>query len=686
MKLRAIDDLNTDLNEAAAALGIKKQNAHARAVKEGWPYTEETTRGGRRRLYLLSNLPAAIRDAVTVLRLKHAPKPELPARTFDADVPDPVAMAEADAGPAFSYDAEALWQWAATRKQTHRDIGAHRGALLQQVVRLMEAGHTWRQAADIVGRANDISPHNLRNWYYGVNGKPGAQSFEVQDWAAALMPGWTGGGRREEIPAQAWDWYSTYYLSRGGQKRQPPTVANAYRRVCEVAKKEGWGELPSEKTFERRTKEIPMATRVYLREGPEALAKMYPPQRRDKTVFAAGEAVVGDGLKFDKLWVKFTDGEILNTATGWFWADVRSNYLLAYRLAKTENTDLFRLATYDLTAVTVPKHVWVDNTVVAANKAMTGRAQGRHRFHDRKEDPIGLILQLGMELHFTNPDKVLGSPGAKPIERSFGIGGIHEAVATHPRLINRGYSRDTAVPFDEFAQVVAEEVVRFNQQAKRRTDVCRGVLSFEQAFRESFEAATVRRLTDAQRDLLLLMPEVVRANKRSGELALQAGRGPMGQHRYWAEPLAEYKTHQLVAYYDPENLSKPVAVYTLDGRYICRADNITNTGFNDKASAREHGKNKQRFMKANKIAATAQNRMSDLEMAAQYPVAEGAEPPEPGMVQGVFTAKKRVINGELVDTETGEIVNRDADFARGVSFLAAVRANSIDQPLGGDDS
>ena len=356
------------------------------------------------------------------------------------------------------------------------------------------------------------------------------------------------------------------------------------------------------------------------------------------------------------MWVQWPDGETIHTTTGWFWADLRTNYIAAWRLAKTENTDLFRLATYDLLGLFKPEVAWVDNTMVAASKAMTAGASNRRRGRDKATDPVGLLVQLGIEVRFTNPNKVLGSPGAKPIERSFGIGGIHEKVATHPAFLKRGYSKATAIPYEEFAKVVAQEVDRFNQQSKRRTAICRGVLSFQEAFEESLQSSVVKQLTEAQRALLLRMPEVTRADQRSGEIRLKAGQGPLGQHRYWSEELTEYKGRQLVAYYDPEELTSPISITTLDGCYVGLAEHRGDAGFDDTQQGREWGKNKARFVKATKKAAEAERRMQELEVAAQYPEVEGTPLPDPGVVGGQFGQKRQVINGEVVDSAR-QVVN-----------------------------
>ncbi|MDE2667521.1 MAG: Mu transposase C-terminal domain-containing protein [Acidobacteriota bacterium] len=546
--------------------------------------------------------------------------------------PDAAGQAEVDRGPAFAYDSEALWEWAKSRTGKLREEGEYRAGVLRQVVALTAHGETLQAACQSVSRAEQVSLGTLKRWYYQ------ARNYQSQDWAAALIPGYVGRVVRQEIPSPAWDWFTSYYLTRA-----KPTLTEAYRRTAETAVARGWGEIPSRRTFANRLKtDVTYTRQVFLREGGEALARLYPSQRRDKRSFRAGDAVSGDGLKFDRLWVIWPDGEAINTATGWFWADIRTGYIAAWRLAKTETTDLFRLATYDLTGLFKPQLAWVDNTMVAASKAMTAGAANRRRGRDKADDPVGLLPQLGIEVRFTNPDKEMGSPGAKPIERSFGIGGIHDKVATHPRFLKRGYSRATAIPYEEFAEVVRGEVTRFNQQPKRRTAACRGVLSYEQAFRELFAKAIPTKLTESQRALLLLMPEAVRAHSKSGEIRLKAGQGPTGQRRYWTEALTEFKGRQLTAYYDPADLTRPISVYTPQGRYVAQAELLADTGFGDTAAAREWMKNKGRMIKAQKKAANAERRMRDLEVAAAYPEAEPGPLPAPGLVAGNFGQKRQV--------------------------------------------
>ena len=51
--------------EIATHLGVSKTALSRRAKKENWPYTTETCRGGKRRQYRTSDLPADIRTKIS---------------------------------------------------------------------------------------------------------------------------------------------------------------------------------------------------------------------------------------------------------------------------------------------------------------------------------------------------------------------------------------------------------------------------------------------------------------------------------------------------------------------------------------------------------------------------------------------------------------------------------------------
>lgn len=632
-----------DVGAIAIAMRITKRAAEMRAAKEQWPFGEQRVRGGRRRQYAASALPG---DVQAALLLRHAPRVAEPAKSYiwaDEHL--------ASAWQRYEHAADRLKAQAVQRLIALNAVESlHANGMTLALARAQVA--TQLQHDDVP----NSSAKSLRNWASLVSGAP------REAWLALLLPRFIGNTSMAECAPQLWDWYKGHYLSRAR-----PSHASTYARAVEMAAAQGWA-IPSADTLERRMeREVHRTTQVLLRDGQEAAARLLPPQQRDVSVFGAGEAVNGDGLKFDRLWVRFEDGEVINTATAWVWQDLRTRRILAHRVAKTENTDLFRLATYDLTGVCAPRDVWVDNTRVAANKLMTAGAAGRHRFKADPEDGLGLLLMLGMTPHFTNPDKETGNPGAKPIERAFGIGGLHSEVATHPRLIGRGYSKATAIDVSELREVLLLEISRHNARLQRRTQDCRGVLSFDQAWEAAQAERPTRVLSDSQRRLLLMSREVVRAEARSGFLALEAGRGPHGRHRYWCEHLPQHAGQKLAVHFDPDNLASDVHVYSLDGRYLFTAQHQATVAFNDTSAAREHGKFKQRRIKAQKQVADAEVRMSEIERKHLYQSAIGAPlPDKPARKRGqkVVAGNFQRVTDPVRDAQREPLARTGTDDAR----------------------
>lgn len=600
--------------DIGSALSVDRTTVVKKGQREQWAQSA----CGNKRFYPFLELPEEVQYTLLTY---------YPERFGDVEPED-------DFPTDYRYDPDDLWEYAQSRTQESRNRATEKLKIYTEAINMHRAGMKIRQALKHVAEKYDLKERTVVSWHYGRKGKPGLRHYRKQDWFPALLDGYNGRTVKKDIDPMAWDFFKTHHLSRSR-----PTVADSYRRTVEAAEKHGWAMAGYDSFRRRLEEEVPPQTRIYMREGAKALRTMYPVQVRDKTVFAAGEAVTGDGLKLDRLWVNWGD-EIINTSTVWVWADIYSGKILAHRLGKTENTDIFRLATYDLTKVAVPSFAWVDNTRVAANKAMTGQSPRRHRFKTRPDDPIGVLIQLGIDIRFTNPDQTVSNPGAKPIERAFGKGGLHEMVATNPRFYERGFSKATAIPVQEVMEVLAAEVTRFNARAGRRSGVCNG-RSFDETYAAGIKDRPVRKVSESKRRLLLLLPEVVTAQRGTGEVSLQAAKGPNGRHRYWNETLVRHAGTKVVAYYDPANLQQDIHVYRLDGRHICDAQWMPSVAFNDTETAREWAKNKKRYLKAHRTAAKAEKRMSHIEMAGLYPSPDTPQEPSPAVIKTEFTKTGR---------------------------------------------
>lgn len=607
------------LAQIGAALGISKKSVFLRAKREAWPFTESTGVGGTCRMYALQDLPVKVQAAV--LR-------------SSGEVAQ-TATSTADEG----YDADALWSWAERKTDKQRAEGTRRAELLRQVQRLVDTGRTFREAADAVGTANNVSAANLRNWYYGVNGRSGARDYHVSDWPAALIPGFTGSAASAAFSEEAWEWFRADYL-----RLEQPAAKACYERLQQLAKEKGWS-VPSLRTVERRIDTLPTPLRVLLREGESALLRLYPAIERSVRDLHALEWINGDGYQHN-VFVKWPDGTIARPKT-WFWQDVYSRRQLTWRTDTTEHTDVIRLSFGDLVErFGIPDHVTIDNTRAAANKWMTGGVANRYRFKVKPDDPLGLFPQLGVKVHWTSVIAGKGHGQAKPIERSFGVGGIGEYVDKHPAFAGAFTGNNPAakpenyasraVPLDEFLRVLNEGVATWNAMAKRRTEVCAGQLSYNEAFDQSYAIAPVRKATGEQRRLWMLTAEAVRV-AHDGTITLDAGGAVgVGKNRYAVDALLEHIGARVVARFDPQQLHESVHVYSLDGRYIGEATCIQAAGWGDSQRSREHNKLRKQKMRAVKDQARAEQRMSALEAAKQLPAIAPQDPPESSVVRAVF--------------------------------------------------
>jgi len=600
------------IQQVADALDRGKSAAKKRAAREHWPYTEEQTKGGKRRLYRPADLPDEVAQA---LRVKYAPPV---VSTHPAQQDPSYKRGYGEVRHVTEAECKAAWAYWHGLKEHRKAAANARLFALREVLDLRDAGLPLMQARAQVGQARGVSVASLTRWQVMVGDAPRSE------WLALLCDGYKKGvGRKPwaQCDEVVWTWFKDHWLSRA-----QPSWADAYRRVREMSEAQGWA-CPGLNTLKRRMKrEVRYQERVVRREGPMAIRRLLPVQVRDALCFASGQAVNGDGVTFRGMWMRFEDGEYIKGGKAWVWQDLRTRRYLAWRLGKSENTDVFRLATYDLTAVCAPEEAWVDNTRAAANKTMTAGAKHRHRFKSDPNDGQGLLAMLGIELNWTSPNKETGNPGSKPIERSFGIGGIREMVLNNPRIIaaGSGRTRETAIDVALVREVMDEEVRRFNAQLGRRTQACHGVLSFDQAWEEGLKGYVPRVLTAEQRGLLLMSREVVKLPSDRGQMYLKAGRGPYGaRNAYWTPGLADYDGERVVVLYDPEDLHKDVQVYTLEGDFICMAEHMAGAGFKSADMGRDWHRLLTREAKAIKQAAKAGEAMGAIERGELYVAAVG---------------------------------------------------------------
>ena len=342
---------NISLNTAteiqiAKALGVSRQSVNRRAISEAWGFETTTVRGGAQKKYPLSSLPSDIRMAL----LSQIDPMTLAGQSTTSEARLQIAEEVEIKTHTPPYNRQSLWAaWdRATATQKERALKAL--GLLQMVETLVDAGSAKNRTIKEVGGASGINRATFYRWYKMVKG------IDKTDWLPVLLPKSRAAGRRKaKCSPEAWEFFKADYL-----RQEPTTYTDCYERVKAQGKTRGW-QIPSLDTLKRRLfKEFDPTTIALLRGGEEALRKMLPAQCRTVSQMHAMQWINGDGYKHN-VFVQWEDGSISRPKT-WFWQDVYSRRILAWRTDKTENKNTIRLAFGDVLEIGIPLDVTVDNT------------------------------------------------------------------------------------------------------------------------------------------------------------------------------------------------------------------------------------------------------------------------------------------------------------------------------------
>ncbi|KAA5603749.1 hypothetical protein F1188_19325 [Roseospira marina] len=346
-----------------------------------------------------------------------------------------------------------MWARFEALPEPRRETARQRLALIDQVETLVRGGMTKTAAVELVAVPAGISARSYFNLERRIWNTPREHRLPM------LVDQRSGRVTTTDIPADAWEMLKADYL-----RAEKPAVDACLERLRRMAGNQGW-DLPSNRTLQRRLADLDPLLVCWCREGPEALMRRFPAQRRDRTGFHALEAVNFDGHKVD-VFVRWADGTIGRPMMVTF-QDLFSGKILSWRIDRSENATAFRLAFGDLVeAYGLPEHIWLDNTRAASSKWLTGGTPNRFRWKVRDDDPVGLFRQCGCEVHFTEPYH----GQSKPIERAFRD--VAEYVAKAPECSGAYTGRSPenkphtygqrAVPIDQFIAVVEREVRAHN--------------------------------------------------------------------------------------------------------------------------------------------------------------------------------------------------------------------------------
>lgn len=573
---------------------------------------------------------------------------------------------------AAEYDRVQLWQCWERASESQRERAKKWLNAVTLAAELIDASISVQTAFNSVASELNINATTLRDRYYS------AQAFDRKDWAPVMLDKRAGRQvtvKKAEYDESAWDFLLADYL-----RNEAPTLFKCYERLQLAAKEHGW-RIPTYKTALRRVNKLDKAMVVACREGEHALMRLLPAQQRTVAGLATLQWINGDGYQHN-VFVKWFNGEIVRPKT-WFWQDVKTRRIIGWRCDMTENMDSIRLSFMDvIKKYGIPEdfHITIDNTRAAANKWLTGGVKNRYRFKVREDDPKGLFVVIGGNIHWTSVVAGKGWGQAKPVERAFGVGGMEEYIDKHPALAGaytgpnpqakpENYA-SRAVDAELFLQTIAEGVAMFNARIGRDTEMCEGRYSFDQVFERDFPNTIVRKPTEEQLRMFLLPAEAVTV-KFNGEFTLHAGGSLLNQkNRYHNAALMGISPRKVVVRFDPQDLHGDVYCYTLDGRFLCAASCIEKVGFGDTQAAREHGLAKKQLHKATKALVKATIKKDALEVSELMPRLTEPEPPESRVV-GIFRPVGNTVIVQPPDTEDDYDEEMERNFQKGLERLAA---------------
>ncbi|MGR5240252.1 transposase domain-containing protein [Photobacterium damselae] len=493
----------------------------------------------------------------------------------------------------------------ATQKQKDAAQERLKAALLVQG--LVEHGAKKKEAIATAAANTKFSERVIREWFYF---KPKLNKIDESDWLAYLLI--TQGGKtannKAEFSPEAQTFFKNSYL------RPHVTISEAYRLTVKAALASGW-QVPSEKTVTRwMQKNIPHELRVLMRQGKAAVHQhLVPAQRRTRMGMHAMELVSGDG-HVARVHCELENGQIIRPMI-WVFQDVFSSAIVGYSIDLSENNEMLSIAIANMAnKYGLPSGFLFDRGSAALSDQVTGSMikpskKGKYKKFDSTELE-GLLQMLGYTSSDINWTGVIednvgnkGNARGKPVERVFhskaGIGQFerHDAFKgcyTGKSVVDRPMDYEggkKGVPFALFCELFDSWVIDYNNQLGRRTEMGRGVKSYQQVFNESYALSQIRKPTPEQIRLCLLRQESVTV-RESGVIELQASKykaktdSYYKTNRYQAAVLYDYIGERISVRYNPYNMHSEVYAYDHLGRLIGPIPLLEDAGFNSVSAKR----------------------------------------------------------------------------------------------------
>lgn len=641
------------ISKCSELLNIKPQSIRE-AIKErdgkykSGCYIFRTTvgKGGKQYEILLASLPEHIQAEYWLKHHKPA-NSTLPALTPEQE------------NSTFDHEVyEAIADQYSRKSARIKEKAIRRVTILDEYLKLLKGGFKKEKALKIIqSNYAGISKATLWRWFGSVEKHP------RQYWEVILAPDFKGRARTE-IDPRAWDFFFLEY----GQLSEPDATV-IYRETVKAAVKNGWGELPSCRTFLRRWEtDVPENEKILLRKGRTALKESLPHLKRDYTTLRVHEVWESDGRVAD-VFCLWPDGTISRP-----WAvvirDARTRMPLAIKVYKSTNAELvidaFRYAV--ILSGTIPIYFAIDNGPEYSNNPFTGGQKSPFRFTVIEDQPIGVLSRLGVEPLWATPYH----GAAKAIESWWNVMAnnvdkLCGAAYTGPNPVKRPENCDKkyAIPIEEYTKRLSACVVSWakGEFGKHRGQGMNGMSPLELYNHLMQDYAKI----PASVEHIRSMRPLVFRRVLSKQLVFQMTIPGFGQVEYTPQDNLKVKrgySYDILP--DPSDPKEPALIY--DGAvYMGEATYKDHTPFLHETAGGDIWK--ERSSKAKK-ARTSINAVKDRVKSAELPLAvtnEGlpdllqsnlmnvlklpkAPPPEQeNIIQIQY-------DGSLLNTQTGELI------------------------------
>lgn len=510
-------------------------------------------------------------------------------------------------------------------------------------------------AVEQIAKQVDISSRTIWRWFDLIEG------VELADRLAYLPPRHRKTSdaptKSGEASAEFFGFFKADFLRLEG-----PSFAAAYETAVKLCKAQGHAYLASRTARRWVEKNIPHVTQVFARQGLAGLQKCFPPQKRDRTGMEAMEGVNADCHKID-VFVQWPGVDKPMRPQIVAFQDLYSGKILAWRVDRDPNKVAVMSAFGELIEnYGIPQHCLFDNGREFANKWLTGGAKTRFRFTIREDDPLGVLPQMGITIHWATP----GHGQAKPIERGFRD--FAQRIAKDARFAgayvgNRPDAKpenymSKSIPLAEFMRVLEIGIAEHNARQGRLSDTAKG-RSFDETFAESYERAPIRKATPEQRRLWLMAQEVRKLHRDHGQLTLHEG-------EYWSDWMSQHAGEKVVARFDPEDLHAGLYIYSLAGEFMGFAECRVKAPFFDLASADALAKDRARRQREQRKYLASLRDVSTDQLAAAL---DGLEAPTPSPLDAKVVQLAQLSRGPLIQRPVPTPETTEADDQRQSAFV-----------------